>query len=747
MNKQFNLRLKLIIGFAISILMIALYLTQASLLMGVERSLYDIYLRNSPKQPVSQDIIVIDISEDSLAALGQWPWPRYILADMLKILADNGAAAVALDIILSEEDRTSPEKIAANLEGLDIAIDQLPEERRNYDVYLANTIQQTPAVLGFYAWYSGEKIHYKKKPSGLNVIWQAPKELVQQPVEINLDAPIDLAAQEQPQPEEAIMEAFSANFPIDVLYASRVSTGFTNANTDADGLIRNVPLLNRLDGRIYPSLALATFMKAKGIKNAIVFYDSLGAVHIKVGSYTIPVSSEAMMMVPFKAAGKAYPYYNAHDLLAGQIEPAKLKDKIVLIGSSAVGLQDLRATPWDGRFPGVEVHAAVMDAIIDGSYIITPRYVPFIQLCVILILGVFCAFMFGNLRPMIYLPAAIMMLVVTFGLSYWLFTKGINISPAYVIVTIIFQAIVIISIRFWQEESHKRYIQNAFGKYIPPEVVASIAQGGIGFLKGQRKELSILFSDIRGFTTLSEDLDPQQVVELLNEYFTPMTAAIRAHQGTTDKFIGDAIMAFWNAPLDVPKHACMAVESAFQMQAALTQVNPTFEAKYGFSLNMGIGIHSGWAYVGNMGSQEMQNYTVIGDNVNVASRLEGLCKQYGVPFIISKDTMDMCLQEDPSFVYKFILLDSIVVKGRAHAIDIFQPVTEAAYNERAAELADYDAARQAYVSGNFAAAAALFGKLIEKYPNKMYTLYESRSQILLANPPERWDGVWILETK
>lgn len=731
-NKRADFWRKSILGVVTSLVMISLYVMQAEALKRVERGVYDIYLRNSSHEEPSGIPVIIDIDEKSLEEYGQWPWPRYILGDMLLKLADNGAAAVALDVILSEEDRTSPEKIARSLIGgvdIDIKLSHLPETLRNYDKYLASAIQESPSVLGFYAWTAGAEERYDKKPRSASIVWQAQNER---------DEAIESGTK--------LIQAKSANFPIATLYTMRTMVGFTNATADPDGIIRSVPLLMKLDGGIYPSLALSTVMQAKGIKTIIVNYDD-DIEHIKLGEYIIPVDGSATILVPFKGPKGSYKYYSAKDLLDDKLTEAELKDKIVFIGSSAIGLQDIRSTPWDEMYPGVEVHASVVDSILGGNYILQQAYFPGIHVLSIFFFGIFSAFLFGNTRPAIYLPIIAIVISAVSVVSFRLFEAGVFLSPVYVVFTIVVQAIAILGIRFWQEESRKRFIQNAFGKYVTPEVVKGIAERDDDFLKGQKKELSILFSDIRGFTTLSEDLDPQQVVELLNEYFTPMTAIIRKHGGTTDKFIGDAIMAFWNAPLDVEKHACGAVESAIQMHSALKNMNPAIKIKYGFEINMGVGIHSGWAYVGNMGSQEMQNYTVIGDNVNIASRLEGLCKEYGEGVVLSSDTVELCAKECSAFGYKFMLIDSIIVKGRHNALDIYAPVPSEEYLKMEEELEEYEKARQAYVDGYFDDAEKLFDNLRKKYARKLYKIYYERSLTLSLSPPANWEGVWIFDTK
>lgn len=713
-------------GAAAGLAVIFLYAEQPYFIARAENNIYDLFLRKSKKPIPAANLAVIDIDEESLKEIGQWPWSRYIIADIITKLYGAGVSAVGVDIILSEPDRTSTELIAEQLKsdlGISVSIEGVPEELGNYDKYLASHIKGTNTVLAFFARFEGEELLPEKLPGTFTVIERAEKEGV--------------------SPAELLPGASGVTLPIGELSAA-ANIGFTNAGGDADGIVRSVPLAVKVKNRVYPSLALATLMKARGIRNMVLYGDSGGLKSITAGEYEIPIGTNAAFWIPFAGGRGTYPYYKAKDILSGEVGESELKDKIAVIGSSAVGLLDIRTTPLDAFYPGVELHLALIDAVENGRFIIIPPYAPALQIIAITFAALISAFLFGLLRPAVYFPGGAALSLTAVFLAGLSFSKGVYISPFYVILTIALEGGILVCLRFWQEEKRKRFIKSAFGRYVAPEVVDGIVLKDDDFLGGQKRELTIIFSDLRGFTTMSESLDPNLVVSLLNEYFTPMTAIVRNSGGTLDKFIGDALMAFWNAPLDVPDHALKAVEAAAAMRKSLEIMNGALHTKYGIRLKMGIGIHTGDVYVGNMGSNDMVNYTAIGDNVNLASRLEGLSKTYAQSILLSADTAKACAESE----WHFILLDSIRVKGKQHAVDIYTPVSREEYEGQRGTLDLFSEGRGFYAEGDFIKAAEIFEPLIKREPNnQLFALYGARVRELIRNPPERWDGSWTFVTK
>jgi adenylate cyclase len=722
-------------GLAVILGMMILYIAQPLPIARLDLKIYDslLPLRAAPEpSPVP---VIIDLDEASLREYGQWPWPRYLVADLLKALNGYGVAAIGLDIMFAEPDRSSPERLRESLRrDRDAALNLggLPPDLHDFDLLLADALRRTPAVLGFYGHFGGEAENPEMPPS-INCIEQGVPDAI--PLERSLQA------------------AESAVPPLPVL-RDKAPLGFINVAPDGDGLVRKAPLLIRAgaEGTIYPSLALRTLMLALGSKNLIVRSGPYGPESVRIGGRTvpsippippIPVDGQGAMHIPFIGPRGTYPYVSTADVLRGNAPPETLQGRIAFVGTSAPGLLDIRAMPFDPVYPGVEIHAAVLDAILTGNAVSVPPWTPAAQALGILVFGLAAALAFSLARPRIYLPVAAALVAVTIIFSRRLFSSGLFLSPLYVVITVALMGACLVFLRFWQEERQKLILRNAFSRYVSPEIVRRITKLRGNLFAGEERELSILFTDIRGFTSLSEKLSPQQVVNLLNRYFTPMTALVREHSGTMDKFIGDALMAFWNAPLDVPEHPARAVSVALAMQEKLLTLNGELQAEFGVELRIGAGIHTGPAYVGNMGSAELVNYTLIGDNVNLASRLEGLCPRYGVGVVVSGEARDGC-----AGAFAFQYLDTIRVKGKSQPVSVYAPMRPEAGAARREELLAWDEACCFYRSGDFAKAAAAFAGLCECFPQAgLYAAYRERAQTLLQNPPEHWDGIWTATSK
>ncbi len=709
------------VGLAAVACVLVLYMAQPQLAQLFDLKIYDELLPLRQLDQHSQIPVIVDIDEESLARYGQWPWPRYLVAELLDKLEAGGAAAVGLDIMFAEEDRSSPRVLHQYLKrdkGVDIVVQDLPEELWDYDTLLARVLAGKNVVLGFYARFTDT------------------------PATRTLPPGVGIAAREKPGAvpfDQQLKTASDAVLPLPVMQ-EQAPVGFINVAAGLDGVIRRVMLLVGLDGKVYPSLALRTLMQAMHQDSLVVFSGSDGLESIRLGNYVIPVTPEGFMLVPFQGGAKTYAYISAGDVLAGTVDQAALRNKIVFVGTSAPGLVDIRATPFARVLPGVEVHAAVLDAILSQNFITAPPWTPGAQMLAIAFFGAVAAAAFGLARPRVYIPVALLLLASPVLVSIRMFMEGIFISPLYVMLTVLAQGVVLLFLRFIQEERQKLVLRNAFSHYVSPEVVSRITHLRGNLFAGEERELSILFTDIRGFTSISEKLSPQQVVSLLNRYFTPMTALVRDNQGTLDKFMGDALMAFWNAPLDVPEHAKLAVSSALSMQESLGALNSELREEFGVEIRIGVGVHTGSAYVGNMGSDDLVNYTLIGDNVNLASRLEGLCPMYGAPIIVSESTMLQC---GDAFAFQYV--DTLRVKGKQQPVTIYLPMPTAEYAQRLEEIRAWDAARELYGGGHFISALSAFEELQKRFPGvRLYAFYAERTRGLAASPPAAWDGIWSL---
>jgi len=712
-------------GLFITAAMLFAYLGQARVMVRLDFAIYDMLLHLRAAPDPSPVPVIIDLDEASIAEYGQWPWPRFLVADMLDALMAYDVAAVGLDIMFAETDRSSPERVREALrrhKGLDVKYSGIPPEYRDYDLILAQALQRSAVVLGAYAFFTGEGGEAFPPPSAGIIEREKPDAV-----------PLRLF----------MREAKSAILPLPALREA-APLAFINAGPDMDGIVREVPLVVRVGEDIHPSLSLRAMMLGLGLRNITLESGPYGLEAVRLGKeYYIPVDSQGMLRIPFIGPSRTYPYYSAADVLAGRVPPENLRGRVAFVGTSLAGLMDIRATPYDSTYPGVEIHAAVVDVMLKGNTITIPFWTPAAQVGGILLAGLLSSLAFGFAHARVYLPVAAALVGGSILFSRYLFSSGLFFSPMYGVLTVLALGVFLLLVRFWQEERQKRRLRGIFSRYVSPAVVNRITQTARELMAGEERELSIMFTDIRGFTSLSEKLKPQEVVTLLNRYFTPMTTLVRTYSGTLDKFIGDALMAYWNAPLDVPNHPAGAVETALAMQEELPVLNERLRAELNLEIRIGVGIHTGMAFVGNMGSEDFANYTVIGDNVNLASRLEGLCPKYGVGLVVSGETKGSC-----GGAFAFQCLDTIRVKGKTQPVVIYMPMRAQEAENRGEELAAWENAREKYAAGDFTAAAALLAVLRERFPEtKLYAVFSDRISHLLAESPSDWDGVWDYVSK
>ena len=721
-NEQGGVLPVILIGFLVTAIMLFAYIVRPSLLIRLDFKIYDLLLplRAAPK--ASPAPVIIDLDEASIAEYGQWPWARYLMADLLDTLQAYGVAAVGLDIMFAEADRSSPERVRESLrrdKGLDFVYSGIPQEFHDYDRILAQALQKNPAVIGAYASFAGEGGEAPPPPSA-NVIEREKPGAI---------------------PWRQIMpEAKGAVLPLPAL-RGQAPLGFINAGPDMDGIVREVPLVVRVGENIYPSLSLRVLMRGLGLRNFTLESGPYGLEAVRLANqYVIPVDPQGMLRIPFIGTRRTYPYYGAADVLARRVPPEALQGRVAFVGTSLAGLADIRATPFDPACPGVEVHAAAVDAMLTGNAISIPPWTPLSQVGLILLAGLLSTLTCGFARPRVYLPVAAALIGAAIQLARHLFSQGLFLSPLYGVLTVAAVGAFLLLVRFWQEEQQKRILRGIFSRYVSPEVVNRVTRAAGDLMAGEERDVSVMFTDIRGFTSLSETLTPQEVVTLLNSYFTPMTALVREHAGTLDKFIGDALMSYWNAPLDVPDHPVKAVETALSMQEALPGLNKRLLADLNLEIHIGVGVHTGRAFVGNMGTADFINYTLIGDSVNLASRLEGLCPQYGVNIVVSGEVRDACGE-----VFAFQNIDTIRVKGKTRPVAIHLPLRLEEAAQRREELAAWEEARKAYIAGDFAAADALFAALCGSFPEtKLYAVFADRViRMLNEGLPAAWGGIWM----
>ncbi|MDL2263500.1 adenylate/guanylate cyclase domain-containing protein [Synergistaceae bacterium OttesenSCG-928-I11] len=705
----------------------ALMVMRPAFFERIDRGVYDIYLHALTGGEPSPVPVVIDIDEKSLKEFGQWPWARYLFADLLIALYEYGVQAIGVDILMAEPDRTSPNLWSRQLEqqfGIAPEITGLPPELMDNDDYLASVLKQVPVIMS------------------AQVTDNPADEASSQPRSFPIT---EMRAPGAPELVEFLPRGTGIIMPIPKIADASSAHGLMNAEGDSDSIFRRVPLFLAYNDTPIAGLALATLALGAGDRSVVVRISPDGPESIKVAGIDVPVSHAGTMPIAFRGAGRIIPTYSAADVINGTLDPNLLTGRIAFVGSTTAGLKDLRSTPFDNNYPGLELHAAAVDTILSERFIREPSWIPGVTFLMILLSGLLSLALFSFARPQIAFPiGAVMAAGVWFGCRYMMVEMGIYITPLYTLLSIFLQAFSAFSLRFWLEEKEKRVLRKAFANYVSPEIVGQIVESGsVSSLQGEQRNISVLFTDLRGFTSLTEKMEPTQVVSMLGSYFTPMTSIVRDSMGTLDKFVGDALMAFWNAPLDVPNHPAVAVASLVEMHKALERLNDEIEPIYDLRLRMGGGIHTGDAHVGNMGTAELMDYTAIGDTVNTASRLEGMCSKYGVGIVISGDTAEYCSE-------KFVLkpIDLVRVKGRKTGIPIFTVFTHEDAEPLRDELARWDEAFKHYIDGDFKTSDKLCAELLAARPEeKLYQIFAERTAAMAEHTPDNWDGVFTYESK
>lgn len=734
------------IGLAVTLSIIVLHAKSPWFLKLMDYRLYDSVLRDNPATKTSEQIVIVDIDEKSIAEVGQFPWPRHRLAVMLDNLHHGGALAVGLDIVFAEKDRTSPKNVLEEVKKSfpdatkDFDFVGLPPILQDNDTLFAQVLATGPFVLGYTFLFQNDPSFKEDLYPDQDVLGR-----------INVAIKTTLAGQ-QASALKHMYEAQSAVYPLLPLMEAAPATGFFTTGTDDDGVIRRVPLLTSKDGFIYPNLALATLIQAwkfhsKKFFTPVVKVQDYGAESIRVGPHAIPVDAICRVMVNYRGGKGMFPYVSASDIIAGKPEALEqVAGKFVFVGTSAKGLEDIRTSPFTQFYPGVETHATILDNILTEQFIQIPHWARSLEMLAVIFSGLLITLLLTWAPArLVVVPFLGLGALFWFGSAHLFSVKGYWISPLYPFINLGLTFIVLTVIKFWREEKQKRFIHGAFAQYLSPAVIQQIVDNPDALsLEGEEKEITIQFSDVRSFTSLSEKLTPTQVTDLLHDYLTPMTRLITEHSGTLDKFIGDATMAFWNAPLDVPGHQVLAVDSGIKQLAKLRELNVLFKEKFGFPIAVGIGVHSGLVRVGNMGSADLFDYTLIGDNVNLASRLEGLTKFYGQEFIVSEVIKAACGDK-----YVFPEMDSVRVKGKKEPITIFTVRTHEQAADMQDELGRYAEALALYKAMKFTQAQSAFLSMEKDFANKvLYSMYGQRCELLAADPPEgEWDGVFTHTTK
>jgi len=724
---------------ALFVLLIAVHVGGLITIAPMQRAeawLYDAWLGHTAMAGVDDRVAILDIDEASLKSVGRWPWSRHTMAALVDKLFDHyHVGALGFDVVFAEPDKSSGLDTLKQLAQHDLAgsrefqaaLRQLTP-RLDYDARFARALAERPVSLGYYFIPAG----YAEAKTGM----LPPPSLVAEkfkPMQPGLPPPI----------------GYGAN--LGVFQQAAQGAGFFNMRADADGTARQMNLVTPFDAGYYLALPASTLRVAfggdaatAGVEHSSLLGRQYTAPWMEVGGFRVPLSADGSVYVPYRA-GSPFPYISAAQVLAGKALLAQLENRIVLVGSTAPGLADLRVTPFSSTFPGVEIHAHLIAGMLDGTTRSTPPWAADARLMAVLLLGALLTAVLLRFGPVIGLATSILMLALLLAAYAAAWSHSWVVPMAAPMLTVFGLYALNTAYGFFAETRNKRQMTKLFGQYVPPELAAEMSQDPAHYtMDGQSRDMTVLFSDIRGFTNFSEKLPPAELAEVLNAYLSTMTRIVQQQRGTIDKYIGDAIMAFWNAPLDLADHATRAVQTALDMQAALPQLNREFAARGWPEVKIGIGVNTGRMSVGNMGSEFRMSYTVMGDAVNLGSRLEGITKQYGVGILVTQPTVEA----DP--VHAFMKVDEVRVKGKVTPVAIYQALgRKEELSEQLQMIARvFEAAFARYQACDWDGATKMLTDLKAAAPCSLCDIYLERiAHFREAPPPADWDGVFVYTTK
>lgn len=692
---------------------------------------FDTYQTLKPREPAGAPVVVVDLDDESIRRLGQWPWPRTVLAQIIDRLTEMGAAAIALDMLLAEPDRTSPALAIAQLRRQGYAITE-PSGRDtlDHDSFLAESFSRAPVIAGL--------------------------------------ALAETTATQPPAPKARFgfggadpatylpgYDGGVRNLPL--LDDAATGIGLINFPPGRDGVVRAIPLVSRYRDALYPSLAMESLRIAQGVPSYAIRSTGAhgeqdtgapGMIAIKNGDFVIPSTADGRLWVYYsgKPSIAVIPAYRLAAIATGDDLRSMIEGRIVMIGTSAIGLRDLVATPLASGVPGVMVHAEIVDQIFGGSFLSRPDWAVGAEIAAAVLLTLLV------LAFLPWLPSAANTLVAANAIAIgvaggWLGFAWYNLllSPLLPAQCCLLAYGAASGMRLLVSESERRYIRTAFSHYLAPAMVQQLVDNPQSLvLGGEDRELTLLFCDIRGFTSLSEGLPPTELTAFLNDYLTPMTEVLMESGATIDKYMGDGIMAFWNAPIGIEDHRERACRSVLSMEEALA----AFNRERGRNVAFGIGLNTGICCVGNLGSRQRFDYSAIGDPVNVASRIEGMTKQYGLSNLLAEETAGGATH------LALIEVDRVRLVGREAATPVFTVLGDAGYREQDAFIETerlYGRFLEDYRAQRFSDALLHLDTLAPLAPPriaKLLAIMRERVRRLQADPPPAgWDGVYTANEK
>jgi adenylate cyclase len=689
-----------------------------------------------PREQKSHPVVIVDIDEDSLKTIGQWPWPRTTIADLVTRITQAGAVAIGFDVVFAEPDRMSPAIAEQSFRGIDpdtrAKLDSLPSN----DQVLADAIRQSSRVV------VGE--------TGTAQATQTP------PGEATLQTGFAVRGSD-PAPFLVTFSGLLRNVP--AIEEAAAGRGLFSINPEHDGIIRRVPVIMSAQSTLVPSLTMEMLRVVTHSSAILVRVDQAGVQSVAVPGLIVPTDRNAQLWVHFNKHDPAR-YVSAKEVLQGTVDPDRLRGRLVLVGTSAIGLLDTKTTPLDPVLPGVEVHAQILESILSKSLLVNPNYAIGAELITAVFLGLAIIVTAPMLSATVVVLLGAFLIAGLVGLSLYLFVEhNLLIDFTYPLISSWLIYLVLTFVNYFREQKQRQQIRSAFGYYLSPHMVEQLARSPDKLvLGGEERRMTILFSDVRGFTTISEHYkdDPQGLTRLMNRFLTPLTNAIIERKGTIDKYIGDAIMAFWNAPVDDVDQEINACDAALEMQSRAAALNEELKREADANggaympLKVGIGLNTGPCVVGNMGSDFRFNYSVLGDTVNVASRLEARTKDYRLPLVIGSRTAERAQGK-----FATMEIDLIQVKGKKQPEAVFTVLGRADLEQdpRCRELCELNAQMLArFRKQDWDGAIDLINRC-RNVANGidvagLYDMYEERIAAYRADPPDPdWDGVYEAETK
>ena len=754
--------LPFIAPMAVLLTAVSLQLWQPYPIEFTRNLVFDQYNRWLPRHEQDSPVVFVDIDEASLARLGQFPWPRSVFADLVDNMTGYGSAAIAFDILFTEADRTAPAEILPVWENLRLSENAsewqalraaITAQITSPDDALARAIADAPVIMA--TMMSDEAARLAAPKAGIAVRAQGSSDTD------GLD------------PMRNVPASSFAISNRDVLNDNALGLGSINARIDDDGIIRRASLLFRAGEHIYPSLALESLRVAQGAGSIVLrasdvrgegsYSAGFGLSRLKVGGLIAPIEPDGSMRLYF-AESADIQTVSAYEILQPDFDMTRLAGKIAFIGTSAAGLKDIRATPLNPATPGVEVHIQTVQQMLAGTYLTRPIWVRMAEALATMLIGlgvVVMVYRFSLVPSIAFLGLA---LISGAAISWHQFSNHlVLIDPATPGLSIFLTFLTAAFLHFLETARERREVRNAFQYYLAPDMVEQVASDPDKLkLGGETRDLTILFCDIRGFTSISEAFAdaPEKLTHIINIFLTGLSSVIQTRSGTIDKYIGDNIMAFWNAPTDVAQHGYQACRASLEMVDALVEVNETlrqdaFLGGFKQEIRIGIGLNSGATLVGNVGSDQRFNYSVMGDTVNVAARLEGQTKDYAQTILIGESTYAdaMTAIDDGQPPMAFLELDLIALKGKALPQRIYALLggAEMAESEDFQTLkAGQDAVLQAYRAQSWDVAEKTARALCATHPalGDYYEMLIGRINAYRNNPPEAdWTGQFIAQTK